>query len=218
MIYGCALLGFSSAGFAADNDAQAWLTTGLRADLAPRLSVMADVSARLSNDRGGVGQGIARGTISYRLSDAVSIEGVYGRFVSYDDGRVTMRENRLAQHIVWRLGQALGGRWTARTRLEQRLVQGADETGLRLRQRIAYRRPLSETVDVQLATEAFVALNDTDFGARAGFDTLRSTAAVTLPLSQSIDLEVGYLNQWSQRRNAPDRLIHAGTATLTFSL
>ncbi len=204
--------------FATDGDAQLWLTTGLRAELASDLAFSADISARFSDDRGGVGTGIVRTTISHQLDESFSVEGAYGYFISYDSGTVTQREHRISQHLVWRMGQAAGGQWTARTRFEQRLVAGAADTGLRLRQRIGYRRPLSQKVNLTLSSEAFVALNDTDFGTQSGFDALRSTAAVSLPISDRINLDVGYLNQWTSRRNATDRLVHAGTATLTFRL
>lgn len=212
-----AIAAFAAVPAAAENsDTGVWLTATVRGNVTDNVAVTVDAIARFSDDRDGLSQAIGRGQLSHRASPSISVEGGYGRFVSYDNGRVTQREHRLYQHLVWRMGGALGGRWTSRTRLEQRLVQQADTTGLRLRQRIAYARTLSDDVTLGASTEAFFALNDTDFGARSGFDALRSTADVTWAVSDAIDLELGYVNQWQSRRDRTDVLLHAASMGLAF--
>ncbi len=203
---------------AADEDAQLWLTTGIRAALAPQIDGSADIVIRLSDDRGGVGQAIGRASLSYRISDSISVEGVYGYFVSYDDGNVTQREHRPAQSVIWRMGEAGGGQWTARLRAEQRKVEGTDEIGFRVRPRIGYSRPLAGTVALNISSEAFISLNDTSFGAQSGFNGLRNTTTVAVPVNEHVSVEISYLNQWSHRRRRTDTIVHAATATLLLRL
>ena len=45
------------------------------------------------------------------------------------------------------------------------------------------------------SVEGFVALNDTDWGARGGFDQLRTFVGAELPLPGASTIEAGYLNQ-----------------------
>ena len=218
IVFAAIAVAAASPASAADEDAQVWLTTGVRASFAPRLDGAADIVIRLSDDRDGVGQAIGRASLSYRISESVSVEGVYGYFVSYDQGDVTQREHRPAQSIVWRMGEAAGGNWTARLRVEQRIVEGADEVAIRVRPRISYAHPLGGDITLSASSEAFVSLNDTDFGAQSGFGGLRNTVGVAVPVNDHISVEVGYLNQWSHRQRQTDTIVHAATATVLLRL
>ena len=55
--------------------------------------------------------------------------------------------------------------------------------------------------------EIFFALNDTDWGARAGFDQNRFFVGLAWQFVPGRSVEVGYLNQFVER-NGPDNLMN----------
>ncbi len=48
------------------------------------------------------------------------------------------------------------------------------------------------------SAEVFVALNDADWGPRAGFDQLRTFAGIEVPIGGQSTVELGYLNRLIQ--------------------
>ncbi|MCH7689032.1 MAG: DUF2490 domain-containing protein, partial [Planctomycetes bacterium] len=91
-----------------------------------------------------------------------------------------------------------------RSRLEQRFFETGEDTGLRFRQLVSWRQPFAyaEKYSFVLWDEIFVHLNDTDWGANAGFDQNRFF--VGIGLKRNFDsrwrTEIGYLNQHIDRR------------------
>ena len=59
-----------------------------------------------------------------------------------------------------------------------------------------------------------MALNDTDWGARKGFDRLRSFAGLEVPVAGKATVEVGYLNQYVKNRGRADDVDHVLLVTL----
>jgi hypothetical protein len=81
--------------------------------------------------------------------------------------------------------------------VEHRRLSTGNDTGWRLREMLRYVRPIGtpQRTRALLSVEGFAALNDTDWGAKAGFDQLRSFAGVEVPIGGTSTLELGYLNQ-----------------------
>lgn len=202
---------------AAEHDEQLWLAGAVRAEIAPSLDLGADGALRFGAEADGLATALARVTATYRISDAISVDGGVARFSTYRDGDEVRAEQRAFQSLIWRMGSAAGGQWTLRARLEQRMIEQADRTGWRLRPRIAYARPLSDTVRMTLSSEAFFALNDTDFGTNSGYEGQRSIISAGFAASEHVTIDVGYLNQWTVRRARPDSVTHALTTGLTYS-
>ncbi len=97
-----------------------------------------------------------------------------------------------------------------RTRLEQRFLEGADDTGWRLRHMVRMTHPLgsSQRYDLTLWDEVFVNVNDTDWGARDGFDQNRLFAGIGVALAPRVRTEIGYLHQYVERSSRPDAVGH----------
>jgi hypothetical protein len=98
-----------------------------------------------------------------------------------------------------------------RTRLEQRWrpVWGSD-TGWRARQFVRVTVPLQGPWVFTAWDELFVALNDSDWGQRGGFDQNRVFVGAGLwAVARTLRLELGYFNQYVYRRGAADAVNHA---------
>lgn len=110
-------------------------------------------------------------------------------------------ELRPWQQLAWNL-PVRGFGLQSRTRLEQRLHQ--DNLGWRLRELVKATVPLPGTDRVFLAAydELFFELDDTPWGQRRGLRQNRFFAGPGLRLDREkhVVLEVGYLNQWIDRR------------------
>lgn len=127
------------------------------------------------------------------------------------------RETRLMQQASYSFaGTPLKGR----TRLEQRFVGGAAQTGWRLRQRLGVSLPLSSGEDGwSLAgnAEGFWTLRATSASGQTGLTGLRTFLGFERSFG-SVDVELGYTRQQNIRDHAPDRVGHAPTLALTFNL
>lgn len=126
------------------------------------------------------------------------------------------RETRLLQQISYKLA----GPIKARTRLEQRMIDDADRTGWRLRQRVGVGLPLSRSEDgwsFIANAEGFFTLRATSASGTQGLTGLRTFAGVAREFGP-VELELGYSRQQNIRRGAPDRVGHAPTVGLTVSL
>jgi hypothetical protein len=62
--------------------------------------------------------------------------------------------------------------------------------------------------------EGFFALNDTDWGARGGFDRLRSFIGAEVPVGGRSTIEVGYMNQWVNQARRSDTMDHIAAISL----
>ena len=128
-------------------------------------------------------------------------------------------DDTLAQeHRVWE--QALLQRsvesvkFAFRPRLEQRFVTG--EVGHRLRLWGRAEVPLSEAVSFVVTDEVFVGVNDTEWGAVAGFDQNRLFVGPALPIEGVGRVEFGYMNTLLHRDVDTD--VHIVSATLFINL
>lgn len=199
---------------AADEDAQVWTTVTLGGALSGRVLGTVEVSGRFEDDAGRLGSSVVRTAIGYRLGDVVSIHVGYAHLTTNQAAAADVHENRLFQQLNWTIGALAGGTLSARTRFEQRTIEGARDTGLRVRQQLKFELPLAESgVTAVLSTEPYFALNATDWGARAGFDQVRNFAGLNIPFGTGVSVEAGYLSRY-QNRAGRDRIDHIVPVTL----
>jgi Protein of unknown function (DUF2490) len=160
----------------------------------------------------------ARAALGTALSKKVTVYFGYLRAQQYPRGQNPVRENRLYQQLNWSIGKVGPGTLSARTRLEQRMFETRNVTGWRARQQLRYAAPVGRTgkTAVVLTTEAFVALNTTDWGARAGLDQWRNFAGINVALGKGLTIEAGYLNRYTRRSGARDRMDHIVPVTLVW--
>ena len=184
-----------STGAARAQDTQFWTALFSNGPVSEdsRLLVWFDGHARYSDDVSRLGVSIIRPGVGYKVNDRISLWAGYAWVVSRADGRDNITDNRFWQQATFKVASGDWGTLTGRTRLEQRFLSSGDETGWRLRQFFRYTKPLSPRWTATAWNETFIALNDTDFGARAGYDQNRTFAGLRWRANDYFSLEGGYL-------------------------
>jgi hypothetical protein len=139
--------------------------------------------------------------IGYALTDQMTLMTGFAVIENDPAQKKPFTELRPWQQLSWNL-PVRGFGLQSRTRLEQRIHQ--ENLGWRLRELVKATVPLPGTDRVFLAAydELFFDLDDTPWGQRRGFRQNRFFAGPGLRLDREkhVVLEVGYLNQWIDRR------------------
>ncbi len=195
-------------------DEQLWLNLTAMGRMSGDLIYFAEIQPRLGNGISQVDQTILRGAIGWKLSPKVSVYQGYAHITVGDAD-----EERGFQQISWTIGNPWGGELSSRTRLEQRWRSNGGDLGWRLREMLRYERPLkadSQAINALVSLEGFAALNSTNWGARAGFDQLRSFVGAEIALMGKSTMEIGYLNQLADQRGGNSRVNHVASLSLFF--
>lgn len=192
------------------HDTQVWQQTVAQGPIKDDLVYILELQPRFGNDASELSQMMIRGAVGVKLSDKVSVYQGYAKVRTRPAGGNETREHRSFQQVNWSLGKPAGIALSSRTRLEQRWLSTGDDTGWRVRQTIRAAVPVKKGSKVALLgwVEGFVALNDTDWGARSGLDRVRSFAGLELPLSGKSTVETGYLNQYVKTPVGRDQMDH----------
>jgi hypothetical protein len=209
-----ALLAAARAEAAPVEDGQIWVNVNAQGSIKDRLLYYAEVQPRFFDGGGEVGQVIVRPAIGWKLSEKLSVFQGYAHVANPGD----FNEERSFQQLSWTPGKIAGGRFSSRTRFEQRWRSDGSDVAFRLRTLFRWAHPLGRDekgLAAVVSAEPFVALNDTDWGGKARFDQLRSNAALEIPLRGKTTLEVGYLNQWVHRLGQPDQVNHIAQIVLS---
>jgi len=198
-------------------DRQMWINvTAIGVVKGSDLAWFAEVQPRFVGDAARTGTLILRGAAGWRVSPAFTGYLGYARVISpVEDGR-DRAEDRLFLQASWTLGDLAGGTLSSRTRLEHRRLSTGRDTGWRLREFVRWVRPLGSPKRARalLSVEPFVAFNDTDWGARGGFDQVRTFAGVEVPVGGRSTVEVGYLNQLVDAPGRVTRMNHVASLAL----
>ncbi len=194
-----------------------WLTAAVTGKLSDHVLGLAELSIRPSDTGVRAPTQLARVALGYQISKPVSLWISYVRNVQRPEGRPTFNENRIVEQLTWNIGKKGPGTLAARTRLEQRTVEGRRDTGWRLREQLRYTLPIKHSkTSLALSIESFFALNSTDWGASAGLDQWRTAIGLNIPLSKRYSLDVSYVNRYLRRSGARDRLDNIVPITLTY--
>lgn len=190
-------------------DEQVWLNGTVIGSLKGRALYFVEVQPRVTDGASRLGQLLLRPAIGWKLSDRMATYLGYAHVVLPVENGPDRNEDRLFLQLIWTLGDVADGTLSSRSRLERRRVSNGDDTGWRVRGMLRYVHPLADPRRTRalVSVEGFAALDDTDWGARAGFDQVRSFVGVEVPLQGRSTLELGYLNQLVNRR-AGDRAVH----------
>lgn len=205
----------------AETDTQAWGAMLANGPVRGDLFVWLEAQGRATDDVGGGSQLIARPAIGARIArDAHAVVGYAYVRTDPENGRTT-HEHRIWQQLQFaplRHGSGMP-KVVSRTRLEQRMFEGRSDTGWRLRQLVRFQTPIAGDGSVHAIafTEGFFNFNSTEWGARDGFDQVRTFVGVGFPVGPRLRLEPGYLNQRVFRRGE-DRVNHVVNATLVMPL
>ncbi|MCP1469695.1 hypothetical protein J3E64_001377 [Sphingobium sp. OAS761] len=199
----------------AAEDEQFWIQAIAQGDVDGPVVYFAEIQSRFGADANGLDQMLLRAGLGIRLNGAITLYQGYAHVRTSQPSVGETREHRSFQQLNWSLARFGGSRLSSRTRLEQRRVEGRDGTGWRMREMLRLAVPLSDGGVAALGyAEAFFALNETGWGARKGFDRVRSFAGLELPLSGRSTMEAGYLNQYGRQRARADDMDHVLLLTL----
>jgi hypothetical protein len=192
-------------------DGGAWLNLTAEGSIAGKLRWYMELQPRFQEEGREFSQYLVRPGIHYRLTDKLTIGGGYGYIRTRTDQGYS-DEDRIWQQAIYNTSWKNNVALSSRTRLEQRFLDDDNDMGWRFRQLLRISRPLSAwpsipSISPVLWNEVFVGLNNTDWGAKTGFDQNRLFAGFAWQATPKARLEVGYLNQYV-RRDAQDRMNH----------
>lgn len=182
----------------------------VRAD-SPNLKWWFDGHLRLVDDTGGYNQSIIRPGLGVKITEKATVWAGYAFIHTNPLSGIEFNEHRIWQQVTW---SDTRGPWTLalRSRLEQRFLDTGDDLGWRFRQLVRVQRSLEAFPRLSLVVwdEAFFHLNDTDFGARAGFDQNRAFAGLGFKRNPDAKgrVEFGYLNHAIDVPSGNDRTEH----------
>ena len=197
-------------------DEQLWLQTNGATSLGGGTKLTLEGIARFGDAADGLAHTEFGGQIAYKPSPTVEIALGYRHVQDYDHDRVVPNEERLRQMLT--IG--LGGGFSGRLRLEERFSSAGPGVGVRIRPRLGYTAPLNDRgLSLFAAHEAFINLNKTDWGVAGGYERMRHTLGLTIPLTGKLKADAGYLNEYRFGRSGKrDQMMHAATLTLNIEL
>lgn len=198
-------------------DQQAWVNVTLMDSAGENIVYFLEAQPRLTDELSQMSQALLRGAAGWKISDRVSLYQGYAYIVQPVEGPGADRdEHRSFQQLSWTLVPG-ATELSSRTRFEQRWVTGYDDMGLRFRQMVRLETPVAsgdKPLKGLVYFEGMAALNDTDWGARGGFDQLRSFAGFEVPLQGRSTVEAGYLNQLVNRSGGDAAVNHVASLSL----
>lgn len=201
---------------ATTHDEQVWMNaTVIGVVPGSDVAYFAEVQPRFSDGAGRLGTLLLRPAVGWRFSPAFTGYAGYARVISPIENARDRTEDRLFLQASWTLGALAGGEFSTRTRLEHRRQDNGRDTGWRVRNMFRWEKPIGSPKRARALVwaEPFVALNDTDWGARGGFDQLRSFIGVEVPVGPRSTLELGYLNQAVNQPGGQRRMNHVASIT-----
>ncbi|NQX94751.1 MAG: DUF2490 domain-containing protein, partial [Erythrobacter sp.] len=116
------------------------------------------------------------------------------------------------------------GRFSARTRVEQRFFDRADRMEVRVRQLVRYTQPFGENVKLSVDGEYLGIARSRDGGGPAGAgpprrprpsNQWRARAILSANVSKDLTLGAGYMLVHTPSRLRPDRINHVPEAYIT---
>ena len=202
----------------AETDEAVWVNVTAQGSIKDRLVYFAEVQPRVNDGASELRQLLLRPAIGVKLSDKVTVYQGYARVIDYREIG-DLKENRSFQQVTWNVAKGAWGELQSRTRVEQRFIEGSGDVGIRLRHMARWELPLEKkarAIGALAWAEGFVAVNDTDWGARDGVDQVRLFGGAEIPLFGPSTLEAGYMAQITNLSEGRARVRHI--ASLTFQL
>lgn len=219
LLFAAAIVAAPAAAATAE-DEQVWLNATAMQTTGSGFSYFVEVQPRFGDGASRMQQLLLRPAIGWKLSGAVTAYAGYAHVVLPIENGPDDNEERLFGQVSWTIGPIGKGTLSSRSRIEHRRLSNGGDTGWRLREMLRYVHPLGspERTRALVSAEGFAALNDTDWGARAGFDQLRSFAGVEVPIGGKSTLELGYLNQAINGPSSRNRMNHVASLALFLRL
>lgn len=179
------------------HDGQLWLNTTLFGSFGD-VAYFAEVQPRFGKGISQLDQLLLRPALGWKVNNDLTLYQGYAYVEDRGMPGGMGTEDRSFQEVNWQIGTVSGVKVSSRTRFEQRWQSAGRDVGFRLRENLRFAVPLTQKTTSVAAlgwTEAFLALNDTDWGARTGFDRIRTFVGLEVPIGGRSTVEIGYLNQ-----------------------
>jgi hypothetical protein len=203
-----------TAAHAQKTDDQLWLAANATT-VTGKTTLTIETNGRFSDAAAGFSHTEIGGFVSVPVAKGIDLAFGYRHVADFDHGHALPNEERTRQMITVALGAGFAGR----LRFEQRFNSSGGAVGLRLRPQLRLTHPIAANGLALFAVhESFVNFNTTGWGQRGGYERMRNTLGVSIPLSRSIRAEPGYLNQYRFGRDgARDQMDHVATVALNYS-
>lgn len=171
--------------------------------------------ARFGNDTSTLTQGLVRPGLGYAVNDKASLWLGYAYFPTDPFTSEAYNEQRLWEQFLWAQPTDFG-KFSFRNRLEQRFRPAGSEVGWRFRQMYALSYPLSFApgFSLEVSDEVFVNLNNTDWTVN-GFDQNRAFVGISYHFNQPVATEIGYMNRYIRETEAPNKMEHILSLSLS---
>jgi len=208
---------FTAAPALAGEDVQHWETLNVSVGLPDDFRLSSETIVRTSDARGlyEVEQNLMVGK---KVNKKVTVWLGYTFNPTYLQGTFRAREHRFRQQVNFDNVAAIGPvRVGGRLRLEERWREGQTGTAWRLRPQVKATLPLQGKFSLSVAHESFIDLNTTSFQRVGGYERMRNSISLGVPLTKNFNLDVGYLNQHAFVPDAADTSDHAITLGLNAS-
>jgi hypothetical protein len=200
----------------ATSDSQLWTNGNVIVKVSDRWRFQQEGTARFSDNRDGLYEFESNTLLGYRINKVVTVWAGYTHNPQYADGDFTVMEHRAREQVTVDGFAMIGkGKLSGRVRMEQRWRERVDGTGWRLRPYLKYSVPIAGKTALNFSSEPFINLSTTPFQRRTGLDRLRNLVTISSPLTSSLSVEAGYMNQhWFVRGgpNTSDNVAYLGVS------
>lgn len=193
-------------GNSAQQDVQLWIYAIAQGEIGDGTRLTLDGSARWREEARGDEQQTLRFTIEQEVDDGLRLGGGFGVFET-SGGATELRPHQ-------QLNVSLG-RFSARTRFEQRFFDDADRLEIRFRQRLRYTQPISDEVTASIDGEYFNLMQTRNRDRDAAVDQVRGRVIVTYHGSESFSLGASYLYIYTPQPSRADQINHVPQLVLT---
>lgn len=193
---------------AQEEDTQFWVYAVAKTDLGEDTGLTVDFTQRWREQRRGDEQQTARFTVLHEIADGVRLGGGTGVFET-EGGRTEIRPH---QEIDLSFG-----RFSARTRIEQRFFEGADRMELRVRQLVRYTQPFGGGVKLAVDGEYLGLAQRRERNGNRARDQWRARAILSARVSDRLTLGGGYMAVYTPQSGGPDRINHVPEAYVTLA-
>jgi hypothetical protein len=189
------------AGPTVNQDFRLWSPVYLTFPLSPSLLGYMEVNPRFGDDVSELDQLLLRPAIGYKLTDRLSLWQGYAWIGNYQPR--FSEEHRVFQQLLYKRMFPFVT-LLSRSRLEERIIDNADGTAVRVRTLLRGDFPLPQAPDwaIVVYDEIFVNLNAVGNGPDSGLDQNRFFLGMNRRFTKQFNMDLGYQMQALNNRSA----------------
>lgn len=192
-----------SPALAAESSTEWWIELGASGPVADNAELKIELEERR---RAGPNEYIVGAVVDVEVADGFELGG--GMELHDEDG---FTEIRPYQQLTYSTGK-----WSFRSRIEERFYDDSDQMALRLRQRAQFTQPIAPRTKGKLSAELLYQLRARNEGGPQRIDQWRFNAGLQHRIAPKLDVTGGYLFQIRPRPDGATRHTHVPQLTLTY--